>query len=83
MEITENQAIINQFEKLEKRIEQLIRSLASQEETNLELVKKIESLERELRKRIDLEQRYSKERMFIRSNVDNLLTKLEDILNVM
>ena len=45
MESTENQNIIDQFEKLEKKVEQLIRSLALQEETNLELVKKIESLE--------------------------------------
>ena len=82
MDITENTTILKQFEELEKRIEQLVKTLVLQEEKNLELSQKIESLEEALRKRIDLEQRYSKERTLIRSNIDNLLVKLEGILNV-
>jgi len=83
VEITENQTIINQFEKLEKRIEQLISSFTSQEEKNLELIQKIESLEREHQEKTDTEERHSKEKALIRSKIDTLLTKLEGILNAM
>ena len=53
METTEYQVIIHQFEKLEKRLEHLIRSLESQEEKNLELANKMGRLEEELRKGLD------------------------------
>lgn len=83
MEDTENKTILNQFDDLEEKVERLIEFLASQEEKKEELIKKNESLEEDLRKRVEIEQRYSEERTLVRSKIDGLLAKLGDILGTM
>jgi protein-arginine kinase activator protein McsA len=47
--------------------------------TNSELKGKIEKLEGELQGKVEAENRYAEERALIRSKVDHLLTRLEDI----
>ncbi len=79
MEIPDNQSILRQFEELEKRIERLIGLLVSQEEKALALRKRIDDLEGELHRQTEAGKQYVEERALIRSIIDNLLTKLDDI----
>ncbi len=79
MGIPDNQSILRQFEELEKRIERLIGFLVSQEEKALALRKRIDDLEGELHRQTEAGKQYVEERALIRSRIDNLLTKLDDI----
>ncbi|MFO7963982.1 MAG: cell division protein ZapB [Desulfobacterales bacterium] len=75
----DNEVIFSQFEDLEKKIENLIRTCRSLELNNSELKEKIERLEEELKGKIEAENNYHQERELIRSKVDNLLGKLADL----
>lgn len=75
----DNEFIVGQFEEIEKKVEKLIDVLKSQETTNLELKNKIKRLEEELQGKNEAESNYSQERALIRSKIDSLLVRLEDI----
>ena len=75
----DNQAILSQFEEIEKKIGKMIDVCKSLESTNLELDNKIKGLEEELHGKVEAENSYQEERALIRSKIDNLLGKLEDI----
>ena len=75
----DNEFIVGQFEEIEKKVEKLIDVLKSQETANLELKNKIKRLEEELQGKNEAESNYSQERALIRSKIDNLLVRLEDI----
>jgi chromosome segregation ATPase len=75
----DNEFIVGQFEEIEKKVEKLIDVLKSQETTNLELRNKISRLEEELQGKNEAESNYSQERALIRSKIDSLLVRLEDI----
>lgn len=75
----DNEFIVGQFEEIEKKVEKLIDVLKSQETTNLELRNKIKRLEEELQGKNEAESNYSQERALIRSKIDSLLVRLEDI----
>jgi len=75
----DNEFIVGQFEEIEKKVEKLIDVLKSQETTNLELTNKINRLEEELQGKNEAESNYSQERALIRSKIDSLLVRLEDI----
>lgn len=75
----DNEFILKQFEEIETKVENLINVCKSFETTNLELKNKIERLEGELQGKVEAENNYTKERALIRSKIDNLLEKLEDI----
>lgn len=75
----ENELIVRQFEEIEKKVEKLIDVLKSKETTNLELINKIERLEEEVQGKVEAERNYSQERALIRSKIDGLLAKLEDV----
>jgi peptidoglycan hydrolase CwlO-like protein len=75
----DNEFIVGQFEEIEKKVEKLIDVLKSQETTNLELRNKINRLEEELQGKNEAESNYSQERALIRSKIDSLLVRLEDI----
>jgi len=77
----DNQSITRQFEELEERVERLISSYVTQEEKTLILKKRIDDLEEELRKQAEGEKRHVAERALVRSKIDGLLTKLDDISN--
>ena len=79
MIIPDTKRVLRQFEELERRVERLIGLLASQEEKTLALRKRIDDLEGELLERTEAEKRHVTERTRIRSKVDNLLIKLDDI----
>ena len=75
----DNEFIVGQFEEIEKKVEKLIDVLKSYETTNLELGNKIKRLEEELQGRNEVESNYSQERALIRSKIDSLLVRLEDV----
>ena len=78
----DKERFIRQFEEIEHKIEKIIGVLKTYETTNLELRNKIERLEEELQGKIEAEIAHAEERALIRSKVDNLLARLEDIAGV-
>jgi len=75
----DNNVIVRQFEDIEQKVERLIGVCRQLEATNSELSNKIEQLEKELQGKIEEEKRYQAEKDLIRSKVDSLLAKLENI----
>lgn len=75
----ENEIIFSQFEDLEKKVENLLRTCRSLEHNNSELKNKIERLEEELKGKVEAENNYHQERDLIRSKIDNLLGKFADL----
>ena len=74
--------ILNQFEAIEQNVEQVIEVCKTYEASNLELKNKVQLLEEELQKRVEAEKRYKEERTLIRSKIDHLLAKLDDLKQV-
>ena len=75
----EDEKILKQFEAIEIRLENLIHICREKETHNKELISRVDKLEEELRKKIEAEQRIEDEKAQIRSRVDHLLKRLEDI----
>ena len=75
----EKQAILSQFEEIENKVEKLIDVCKSLETTNLVLNNKIERLEEALRGKVEAESSYQEERALIRSKIDSLLGRIEEI----
>jgi peptidoglycan hydrolase CwlO-like protein len=75
----DNEIILRQFEEIEKKLERLIDVYKSLEATNIELKDKIKRLEEELQGKVDAENKYTQEKNLIRSKIDGLLVRLEDI----
>ena len=75
----DNELILRQFDEIEKKVENLLEAFQALEATNRQLHDKIESLNAELQSRVEAEEKYAKERDLIRSKIDGLLVKLEDI----
>ena len=78
----DNEFILKQFEEIEKKVENLINVCKSFKTTNLELRNKVERLEEELQGKVETENNYAQERALIRSKVDGLLGRLEDMSEV-
>ena len=78
----DNEFILKQFDEIEKKVENLINVYKSFETTNLELRNKVERLEEELQGKVEAENNYAQERALIRSKIDGLLGRLEDMTEV-
>ena len=78
----DNEFILRQFEEIEKKVEKLIEINKSLEATNLESSNKIKRLEEELQGKVDAETNYTQEKALIRSKIDSLLVRLEDITEI-
>ncbi|MGD2030402.1 MAG: hypothetical protein PVG86_10765 [Desulfobacterales bacterium] len=78
----DNEFILRQFEEIEKKVEKLIDINKSLEATNLESRNKIKRLEEELQGKVDAETHYTQEKALIRSKIDSLLVRLEDITEI-
>ena len=78
----DNEFILRQFEEIEKKVEKLIDINKSFEATNLESRNKIKRLEEELQGKVDAETNYTQEKALIRSKIDSLLVRLEDITEI-
>jgi protein-arginine kinase activator protein McsA len=75
----DNELILRQFEEIEKKVESLIEVNMSLEANNLELKNKFKRLEEELQDKVEAENNYLEERALIRSRIDSLLVRIEDI----
>ena len=75
----DKELIINQFAEIEQKVERLIQICKAWEATNLELRNKIKSLEEELQGKVEAERSYAEEKVLIRSKIDGLLARLDEI----
>jgi hypothetical protein len=75
----DSEAIIKQFEEIEQKVDGLIGACRRLESKNSELNQKVLQLEQELESKVEEEKRYQAEKDLIRSKVDSLLSRLEDI----
>ncbi len=75
----DSDVIVKQFEDIERKVDGLIGFCRQLEAKNSELNHKIAQLEEELQSKVEEEKRYQAEKDLIRSKVDSLLGRLEDI----
>ena len=75
----DHEKVLRQFDEIEQKVGKLIDVCKSLEATNLEFETKIERLEEELQGKVEAENNYQEERALIRSKVDSLLARLEDL----
>jgi regulator of replication initiation timing len=75
----ENEVILRQFEEIERKIERLIQANKSLQNVNSDLKARVSQVEMELREKTEAETIYNKERTLIRSKIDSLLGRLEEI----
>lgn len=75
----ESEIILQQFDEIEKKVEKLMAAFKSLEATNIELNDRIHHLTDELQGKVEAEQKHNEERDLIRSKVDSLLIRLEEI----
>ncbi len=75
----DHEKVLRQFDEIEQKVGKLIDVCKSLEATNLEFKTKIERLEEELQGKVEAENNYQEERALIRSRVDSLLARLEDL----
>ena len=75
----DNELLLGRFEEIEKKVEKLIEICKSLEVTNLKFSDKIKSLEEELQGKIEAETRFADEKALIRSKIDNLLVRLDEL----
>ena len=77
--MVDEEGFAEQFKKLEDRVEELVRMCNELQNTKAELGKKVEKLEKSLAAKDESEQGYLEERSMIRSRMDSLLGKLDQV----
>ena len=75
----DSEVLFRQFSEIEAKVEKLIEICRSQQTANSELHQKVKQLEEELHLKNESVNRHSEEKALIRSRIDNLLAKLEDL----
>ena len=75
----DNDNVMHQFDQIEQKIGSLIKRCSSMEALNQELSDKVKNLETELKQKIEAENKHSEQKALIRSKVDNILAKLDNI----
>jgi predicted RNase H-like nuclease (RuvC/YqgF family) len=75
----DNEAILEQFEKIEQKVETLIKANQSLEAANLELKAKTEKLETELQQVKASEGRNDEIKSLIRAKIDSLMERLDGV----
>ncbi len=78
----DNAILSDQFNQIEKKVARLIAICKENEAANLELRNKIKSLEEELLGKIETEKSHAQEKALIRSKIDSLLVRIEEIIEV-
>ena len=71
--------VMRQFDLLENKIGHLIEQCSTLEQENLDLKQKVEELEGSVQEKIEAEQQHSKQKALIRSKIDHLLEKLNQV----
>jgi regulator of replication initiation timing len=74
-----NEILAKQFAEIEKKIERLLEKNQSLDAENVHLRERIDALEKELQRRSDLEKTFAEEKSIIRSKIEKLLSRLDDI----
>jgi hypothetical protein len=77
--VLDNEFILKQFDEIEQKVERLIEICNALEATNLEQKNKINSLEEEIQGKVEAERSYAGEKALIRSKIDGLLAKLDEV----
>lgn len=77
--ILDNEFVLKQFEEIERKVEKLIETCKALEATNLEQENKIKRLEEEIQGKVEAERSYTEEKALIRSKIDGLLTRINEI----
>jgi FtsZ-binding cell division protein ZapB len=72
--------ILRQFEEVERKVERLIQVNKSLQNVISDLKLRISQVEMELREKTEAETIYNEERTLIRSKIDSLLGRLEEIV---
>ena len=75
----DNDFILKQFGEIEHKVSNLIENCKAQAAANSELKNKLASLEEEIRGKVEAEKNYAEEKTLIRSKIDGLLARLDDI----
>ena len=75
----ENERILQQYDEIEKKVEKLIEAKNAVEAANDDLRSENQRLTDELRGKVEAEKSYHEERNLIRSKIDNLLVRLEEM----
>ena len=78
----DNELILQQFDQIERKVERLIEVCNALEATNAELKNRIGELEADLQQKIEAEGGYIQEKDLIRSKIDGLLARLDNISQV-
>jgi len=71
--------VMLQFDEIEDKVGKLVEQQKALEAKNAELAEKVETLEEELRKKAETENTYSEQKALIRSKIDGLLSKLNEL----
>ena len=75
----DNDFVLKQFGEIENKVERLIENCKAQAAANSELKNKLTSLEEEIQGKVEAEKNYAEEKALIRSKIDGLLARLDDI----
>jgi peptidoglycan hydrolase CwlO-like protein len=75
----DNDFVLKQFGEIESKVERLIENCRAQAAANSELKTKLNSLEEEIQGKVEAEKNYAEEKALIRSKIDGLLARLDDI----
>ena len=75
----DNDFVLKQFGEIEHKVENLIENCKAQAAVNSELKNKLNSLEEEIQGKVEAENNYAEEKALIRSKIDGLLARLDDI----
>jgi len=75
----DNDFVLKQFEEIEHKVEKLIENCKAQAVANSELKNKLKSLEEEIQGKVEAENNYAEEKALVRSKIDGLLARLDDI----
>lgn len=71
--------VMLQFDEIEQKVGKLVDQYKTLESKNAELAEKVETLEEELRKKAETENTFSEQKALIRSKIDGLLSKLNEL----
>jgi peptidoglycan hydrolase CwlO-like protein len=78
--VVEEDSFPGQFKKLEDKIEALVQTCRNLQQNRSELESKIHDLEEFIKAKVAAEQEYAEEKSMIRAKVDDLLSKLDQVL---
>jgi len=68
--------LYDQFDEIEKRVEQLFETIESLETANIQLKERIMQLEQEVKEKSEAQERFAEEKALVRSKIDALLGKI-------